>query len=272
MITTYASVPAGFTVYSDVNFMQFPAGEQHFTLGPAAQQQVPVRVLITGTDANDYIRAGLWIDYAHQHGNKVEAVIPYLPAARADRGEPFGAKVYANLINSLEADQVTCLDPHSPVMTELVDNLTIVEAAGVIAADPRIAQRRYAGVIAPDAGAVARAQKAADALGIPLFRAAKHRDFATGKLSGFSCEQLPDNGRLLVVDDICDGGGTFRGLAQSTGLGPDRLDLWVSHGVFSGQAARLRENFGSIFTTDSHPGHQNPYVNATIIPVSSFMF
>lgn len=252
--------------------MQFPAGEHHFTLGPAAGQQEPVRVLITGSDANDYIKAGLWIDYAHQMGSRVEAVIPYLPAARADRGTPFGAKVYANLINSLDADQVICLDPHSPVITELVHNLKIIESAEVIATDLRIAQRKYVGVIAPDAGAVARAQKAAEALGVPLFRAAKHRDFATGKLSGFSCEQLPEAGRLLVVDDICDGGGTFRGLAQSTGLGADRLDLWVSHGVFSGKAARLRENFGAVFTTDSHPGHQNPDVNATIIPVSSFMF
>lgn len=252
--------------------MRFPAGEHHFTLGPAAGQQTPVRVLITGADANDYIKAGLWIDYAHQLRHKVEAVIPYLPAARADRGMPFGAKVYANLINSLEADQVTCLDPHSPVITELVHNLKIVESAAIIAADPRIAQRKYVGVIAPDAGAEVRAQKAADALEIPLFRAAKQRDFATGKLSGFSCEQLPETGRLLVVDDICDGGGTFRGLAQSTGLSSDRLDLWVSHGVFSAKAARLRENFGAVFTTDSHPGHRNPDVNATIIPVSSFMF
>lgn len=272
MIKTFASVPAGFTVYSDVNFTQFPAGELHFTLGPAASVQTPVRVLITGTDANDYVRAGLWIDYAHQHGHTVEAVIPYLPAARADRGEPFGAKVYANLINSLEADRVICFDPHSPVMVGLINNLLVIDSAAIIASDQRILGRGYVGVIAPDAGAVNRAQAAANALEVPMFRASKHRDFATGKLSGFSSEALPEHGRLLVVDDICDGGGTFRGLAESTGLGTDRLDLWVSHGVFSGKAARLRENFGAIFTTDSHPGHQNSEVNANIIPVSTFMF
>ena len=86
----------------------------------------------------------------------------------------------------------------------------------------------------------------------------KVRDFATGKLSTFQCEDLPETGRLLVVDDICDGGGTFMGLAQATGLPKERLDLWVSHGVFSRRAAQITSAYGCIFTTDSHPGHRNP--------------
>lgn len=269
MIKPYATVPAGFTVYADATFMQFPAGEHHFTQGPAATDQTPTHIMITGTDANDYIKAALWIDHAHQGGHKVTAHIPYLPAARADRGEPFGALVYASLINSMNADQVICFDPHSPVMPRLVNNLTVIDSAPVIAAAATTYDRQYVGVIAPDAGAVHRAQLAASTLGVPLYKATKVRDFATGKLHGFECETLPATGRLLVVDDICDGGGTFRGLATATNLPAERLDLWVSHGVFSGRAADLGQSFGRIFTTDSHPGHTNPDVNATIIPLAA---
>lgn len=270
MIKAYAAVPAGFTVFSDATEMMFPAGERHIKTQQESTQ-VPSHVLVSGADANDFVSAAMWIDYAHQGGHTITAQIPYLPGARQDRGTPFGAKVYANLINSMGADRVLCFDPHSPVMPALLENLTVLHSDEVIAASLPNQGRDYVGVIAPDAGAVERARRAADALGLPLYQATKVRDFATGKLSSFECEELPETGRLLVVDDICDGGGTFMGLAQSTGLSKERLDLWVSHGVFSGRAAQLTEAYGRIFTTDSHPGHLNPDVNATIIPLAAFL-
>lgn len=270
MIKAYATVPAGFTVHSDATEAAFPAGERHLKVDPESGQ-TPSHVLITGADANDFVAAALWIDHAHQCGHAVTAQIPYLPGARADRGTPFGAGVYANLINSMRADRVVCFDPHSPVMPALVENLTVVHSDRVIAASLPAHGRNHVGVIAPDAGAVDRARRAAEALGIPLYRATKVRDFATGKLSSFHCEELPTSGRLLVVDDICDGGGTFMGLADATGLPKDRLDLWVSHGVFSGRAAQLTGAYGRVFTTDSHPGHGNPDINATVIPLAGFL-
>ena len=263
MITAYAAASSGHIVRSSAVPMNFPAGEAHVqTHGAAAE--TPVYVYLTGADANDYLTAAMWIDYAHQAGHKIKAVIPYLPGARQDRGVPFGAKVYADMINAMHADEVICFDPHSPVMPALVNNLKVVGAEAVITRAVRKNLPGYVGVICPDKGARARSAVTAKALGLPLFHAEKHRDFATGKLSGFSCEELPAKGRFLVVDDICDGGGTFMGLAAATGLGPDRLDLWVSHGVFSGKAAQLREAFGTIYTTDSHPGAANPAVGARI--------
>jgi len=103
-----------------------------------------------------------------------------------------------------------------------------------------------------------------------VFKAEKKRDFETGQLTGFTCEELLE-GRYLVVDDICDGGGTFRGLAAATGLPKENLDLWVSHGVFSGAAGELNNHYGNIFCTDSHPGHTNPEVNASILPLASIL-
>ena len=270
MIKAFATVPAGFTVFSDATEMTFPAGEQHIKT-QAGSTQTPSHVLISGADANDFVSAAMWIDHARQGGHAVTAQIPYLPGARQDRGTPFGAQVYANLINSMGADRVVCFDPHSLVMPALVENLAVVHSDEVIAASLPPHDRGYVGVIAPDAGAVERARRAADALGLPLYRATKERDFATGKLSTFQCEALPESGRLLVVDDICDGGGTFMGLAQATGLPKERLDLWVSHGVFSGRAAQITSAYGRIFTTDSHPGHGNPDVNATVIPLAAFL-
>ncbi|MCQ1956406.1 ribose-phosphate pyrophosphokinase [Arthrobacter sp. zg-Y826] len=270
MFTAYATVPQGYTVHSAATPMSFPAGEAHLKV-EGSPEETPLYFYLTGADANEYITAAMWIDYAHQGGHKVQALIPYLPGARQDRGNPFGAKVYANLINAMNADEVVCFDPHSPVMPALVRNLRVVDSSAVIAQLLRNKAGEYSGVICPDAGAKERTARTAAALGLPLYSAEKHRDFATGKLSGFTCEELPDEGRFLVVDDICDGGGTFMGLAAATGLGPDRLDLWVSHGVFSGKAAQLRQAYGSIYTTDSHPGAANPIVAASITPLISHL-
>lgn len=103
-----------------------------------------------------------------------------------------------------------------------------------------------------------------------MFRAEKHRNPDTGKLDGFSCEPLPETGRFLVVDDICDGGGTFMGLAGSTGLPKERLGLWVSHGVFSGRAPQLAEHFGEIVTSDSYPA-QNPVEGLRTVPLTPYL-
>lgn len=251
--------------------MTFPAGEQHIV--PSQNPQGPLAVLVRGAGTEDLVSAAMAVDAARRAGRSTALVLPYLPGARQDRGVPFGAEVYARLVNAVRADRVLAVDPHSPVMPGLIENLEIHPLPRLVRAAlaHRVADTRtvpYIGVIAPDAGAVTRAGAVAEALELPLFRAGKHRDAATGKLSGFSCEELPEQGRLLVVDDICDGGGTFAGLAAVTGLGPERLDLWVTHGVFSGRAPQLREHFGAIHTTDSHPGHAHPEVGAVIHPVT----
>jgi len=89
---------------------------------------------------------------------------------------------------------------------------------------------------------------------VPLYHGWKKRDVSTGKISGFGCEPLPKGiGRVLVVDDICDGGGTFLGLfdAMNFGTGQVAADLYVTHGIFSQGTAALLSRYGTVYTTDS---------------------
>lgn len=244
--------------------MRFPAGEAHVKTtddhDDAAPGDLTEIATLRGASGDDLLMLGMWADAVRQRGSRSVALVPYLPGARQDRGMPFGAKVYADVINGFGIDQVIAFDPHSPVIVDLVDRLTVVGSAEVVR-DAVVAMHpdhRYTGVIAPDRGAVARATAVAEASDLPLYRAEKHRNPDTGKLDGFTCEPLPDTGRFLVVDDICDGGGTFMGLAGATGLPRERLGLWISHGVFSGRAQQLAEHFGEIVTTDSYPAQHAP--------------
>ncbi|MCJ1715561.1 phosphoribosyltransferase family protein [Curtobacterium sp. VKM Ac-2922] len=263
----------GTTVAPTFSTMRFPAGESHVKV--AVEHDAPADLTeiatLRGTDGNDLLMLGMWADAVRQRGSRSVALVPYLPGARQDRGLPFGAKVYADVLNGFHLDQVIAFDPHSPVIVGLVDNLTVVTSEQVVRdAVLDVDGDAYTGIIAPDKGAVARATAVAETCGLPLFRAEKHRNPDTGKLDGFTCEPLPADGRFLVVDDICDGGGTFMGLAGSTGLPKERLGLWVSHGVFSGRAPQLADHFGEIVTTDSYPA-QNAVPGVRTIELTPYL-
>ncbi len=210
-------------------------------------------------------------------------LLPYIPAARADRGVPFGAKVYAEFFNGLWLDRIICVDPHSPVAPKLYYNSEGIHGSNMVefpferiikdkiahpSGDQFQMDHDYVGVIAPDTGARDRAKRAANVLHVPVYTAGKTRDFETGKLTGFHMEdELPAEGKFLIVDDICDGGGTFIGLAKAIDVGPDRLDLWVSHGVFSQGLTELTKYFGKIHTTDSYFSLDNPAFKGTGIRI-----
>lgn len=253
---------------SFMNAMNFPAGEAHVAVSMESLVHDHV-ALLQGADSNDLIQLAMWADAAHNSGTKPALLLPYLPGARQDRGIPFGAKVYADFINSMDFSQVVCVDPHSRAMPDMLNNLTVIDSDSLI--KDNVDTSGLAGLICPDQGAHARTERVARMLDLPVYYAKKKRDQATGKLSGFECETLPALGRFLVVDDICDGGGTFMGLADATGLPKERLELWVTHGVFSGKATQINDRYSRIYTTDSHPGALTGKVEALVIPLADVM-
>lgn len=250
---------------SQLSAFTFPGGEAHIK---GADDYDPNDVVYEladwrGADSHDLLTVMMWAEATANVARNV-LLLPYLPYARADKGKPRAASVIAELIDSLALDQIITLDPHSPFMTDyfhdMATPLTIYPVERIIARE--LGNRGdhyshpYVGVIAPDAGAHDRAARAAKVLGVPMYQAGKTRNQETGELTGFTCEPVPEEGKLLVVDDICDGGGTFIGLAEAMSLSRDRLDLWVTHGIFSKGFKQLRQHFGMIHTTDSYP---SPY-------------
>lgn len=252
-----------------VSMLTMPGGEKHIKcsdghdLFPGTYLTGEQYAYCSFEGSDDLIALSIWADAVNRDGGFVKIGMPYLPGARQDRrqyGEALSAKVYADIINSMGASKVTCIDPHSDVMPALIYNLEIIPLPEIVKfAVHRIQhhphEKPFTGVIAPDAGATKRAFSVAQALSLPCYQALKRRDSTSGKLSGFTCEPLPADGRYLVVDDICDAGGTFVGLAQATGLPKERLALWVTHGIFSGneeQNAALDAAYGLIMTTNSH--------------------
>lgn len=241
----------------DVEVFHFPGGEPHVKLDPDHAKGHEFVIDVRGGSWDD-IGTALVINDALRRSDAlyVDLFIPYLPGARQDRGAPLTAKVYADAINSAEFDKVTCVDPHSDVMPGLLDRLTVIPLHDVF---PQTVVRDIPAIeglpflICPDAGAAKRVEGLAAVLGVEVFYARKHRDFSTGKLSGFGCDPLPDAGTGIIVDDICDGGGTFVGLAQHLNRVRRSMWLWTTHGIYSKDLSILASKFEWIGCTDSFP-------------------
>jgi len=110
--------------------------------------------------------------------------------------------------------------------------------------------------ISPDAGAFKKVGDIALNLqhGGGLITATKRRDIRTGKIIRTEVPGLEDGpGPFIIMDDICDGGRTFIGIADAIlKIHPDtEIYLVVTHGIFSAGYDSLRDKFTNIYCTNS---------------------
>lgn len=249
------------------NSFTFSGGEPHIKINPEFDQSQPVVITHRITSFNDLGLLCLAVDALRRMNIKrIEAFIPYFPAARQDRlmikGEPLSVKVYADIVNGLQLDKVTVFDPHSEVTPALLNNCEVVPNHEFIA---QVVAKIGGTVklISPDGGALKKIYKVSEHLGgLDVVECSKSRDVKTGKLSGFKVYEEDLQGRdCLIVDDICDGGGTFIGLADELKKkNAGKLYLAISHGIFNKGFDDLGNIFDKIFTTDSFKDIDNDYV------------
>lgn len=243
-----------------INFKSFTfyGGEPHIKIDPDFDTGQPVNITHRLNSFNDLGLVCVTVDALRRMGVKnISLFIPYFPGARQDRvmvpGEPLTVKVYADIINAMKFQKVTVFDAHSEVTPALLDNCEVVPNHAFIA---DVVKYTGTGVqlVSPDGGALKKIYKVSEYLGgIPVTECGKSRDVKTGKLSGFKVYADDLAGKdCLVVDDICDAGGTFMGLAEALrAKNAGKLYLAVSHGIFSKGIDALAGHFNAIFTTDS---------------------
>jgi ribose-phosphate pyrophosphokinase len=244
--------------------MYFSGGEPHVELSAEAMKALhdvdkPVLIDARVGSMHDFGTMLALTNAVQQYRDDVSLLIPYFPGARQDRqqeGFAFTAKMYADIINAQKYETVYILDPHSQVTVGLLDRPEVIPTTEIV--KQFMEGKDIVGLICPDAGARDRTNKLARELGMDhVVYASKQRDSKTGALTGFKLDPLPVHGQYLVVDDICDGGGTFLGLAKEYYNDPkaSSLHLWVTHGIFSKGMKELSTLYSTIGCTDSFPSH-----------------
>ena len=186
--------------------------------------------------------------------------VPYLPNARMDRikkpEQNFSLKVFADFINSLNFDKVVVYNVHSNVSEALIDN--IININPIFDVDDVISEYKPDVIYFPDEGACKRYADldSVKESGLPVIFGIKKRDFATGKILGLDVVSDIDltGKKVLIVDDICSAGGTFKFSAMKLKeLGASDVTLYVSHCEDNIQNGDLLKTdlISKIYTTDS---------------------
>ena len=239
----------------DAKSFLFSGGEVHIKLqGSAEEVMISARL----NDSNDVMKLLLAADALRRNGSKnISVLIPYLPYARQDRvmvgGEPLSIKVMCNLINSCGFDKVYIFDVHSEVSLALLDNCELITNSNL--AKRVLDDHTDYLLVSPDAGALKKIYKLAEALQYTsdIVLCNKVRDVSNGKIKQITVDQDDLKGKdCFIIDDICDGGATFIGVAKELKKrNAGKVSLIVSHGIMSHGETELAEWIDHIYTTDS---------------------
>ncbi len=270
---------------SDIPFERFtfPDGQPHLRIGP---ENVPdglnsCRIITRIANTDDLLVTLLAQQTLNALGvERIQLAISYLLGARMDRvmttGEPFTLKVIANIINMAGFHRVSVFDPHSGVSTALLDRSYVID--NIRFADDAIRYDRQQHpidawcLVSPDAGALKKVHDLAQAIGAGhVVECLKSRDVKTGKLSGFKVFDDDLAGKTCyITDDICDGGGTFTGIAGELKMhNAGRIVLIVSHGIFSKGFSLA--GIDAVFTTDSFRTPDRVPDHVTVLPVMAYL-
>lgn len=265
----------------------FPDGQPHIKINAACCQALnkkePVVIITRVSSANDLLMVLLVKNTLTSLGfEKSELKISYLMAARMDRimldGEPFSLEVISQIINPAGFNKIEIFDPHSQVSTKLLLNSFAINnhqfVQDVIEHYRKNKNSSMADfmLVSPDAGALKKIHEVAAATGgLPVTECKKVRDVKSGALSGFTVFAEDLSGKIcFIVDDICDGGGTFIGVADALKkLGSQKIILAVSHGIFS-KGFNLK-NVDEIYTTNSYKEFAGTPENVNVFTVLNYL-
>lgn len=178
---------------------------------------------------------------------RITAVIPYFGYARQDRKTdgrtPISAKLVANLISSAGADRVLTVDLHAGQIQGFFDIPTDNLFGGPVMIDDireRFGKDKIV-MVSPDVGGVVRARALANKLNADLAIVDKRRPEA-GKSEVMNIIGEVKGARCIMLDDICDSGGTLANAAAALKeQGAVSVSAYVTHGVLSGNAVQRIE-------------------------------
>jgi len=254
--------------------------EEHSAYRFGEDSNVVIQARLTSSDK--VMQVLMLTDALRRTGcKKISLFIPYFPYARQDRvvnpGESFSLRVMTDLINAQNYNRVIIMDPHSIATTALLNNCVVNLNLQFIQSACGSFDPHY--LIAPDEGSVKKTLEASLYCKKPYICASKERDLQNkGKIKNtivHSTAEEVAGKRILIVDDICDGGRTFIELATKLKeMGAAAVGLFVTFGIFSKGLACLYDKLDYVHTTNAFKDYPDELVsfNGTKFKVSPVLF
>jgi ribose-phosphate pyrophosphokinase len=262
-------------------------GQVHLDRFPDGELQVEVHTETHGRDVylvqsvdprteHTLLELLLLADAARRSGaHRLTGVLPYLAYARQDRRrtrrEPLGARVIADLLQSVELNRLVILDLHSDAVESAFRlPLEHLSATDILVEHLRNLLPPTPVVVSPDLGAVRRSEAFARGLNLPVAIVHKTR------LSGSEVVAQGVVGTVrgcspIIVDDMVSTGATLEATVNAllqAGCAPE-ITVAITHPLFVGPALeRLRRlPLRRVLTTDTVPCPPQALPNLEIVSV-----
>lgn len=170
----------------------------------------------------------------HNENAEVHLEMPYMPYARQDKeisnDATFALHTFLGLL-VLAVDRVIVFDPHSEDLLKYYFGANYTAVKPTFAIQKALDTSNTEVICWPDAGASKRYG------GFEHYRSVqmnKIRDQSTGEITGMRMDGGVEDCRVMIIDDLCDGGRTFCEAAKILyARGARDVNLYVSHGIFS---------------------------------------
>lgn len=205
-------------------------------------------------DESELFHLAQLVKLIQSYGFDCSLYLPYLPYGRQDKfisnESTFALKVFSDIINDLNIKNIDILDPHSEMALAFIRNSKAIYPIKDVR---KVFEKENIDCICyPDNGAYNKYlsiyKHIDDAFGRPVV-GHKVRDQRTGWIKSFELTGEFKGKNVLIIDDICDGGATFNILAKSMRESncPNKISLFVTHGLFSQGVSELKNNIDNIF-------------------------
>ena len=231
-----------------INIQRFADGEIQPAFAESIRGDVVFLIQSTYAPSDNLMELLLMIDAARRaSANRIVAVIPYYGYARQDRKDKprvaIGSKLVANMLTAAGADRLITMDLHAPQIQGYFDiPVDHLDSSAVFI--PYITQLRLENLTfaAPDVGATNRIREIASYFEAEMVICDKHRKRANEISSMVVIGDVTDKD-IVIIDDICDTGGTLvKAAALLKDKGARSVRALITHPVLSGKAYENIEN------------------------------
>jgi ribose-phosphate pyrophosphokinase len=231
-----------------VNIQRFSDGEIQPVFLESVRGDYVFLVQSTFAPTDNLMEMLLMIDAAKRaSAYKIIAVIPYYGYARQDRKDKprvaIGSKLIATLLESAGANRVITMDLHAAQIQAFFDvPVDHLDSSAIFIPYINDLKLQNLAFAAPDVGSTNRVREIASYFNAEMVICDKHRKRANEIASMVVIGDVTGKD-IILVDDICDTGGT---LAKAAGLlkekGARSVRAMITHPVLSGNAYANIEN------------------------------